>query len=175
MDETGTEITLAAPLVGAIVWLFVTLIFKAIGQRVEPSKIKLSQSIWDFVLDFLTLLFAWQVALSLGQANIVQLIARELRGGAEEMADATGWGILTSLVIGIFFFILAVVQGRKFAAEDELKEAWRPLSLFTIFMLVAGSLVPYAEDWATSVSTKIAVPVGSAIAAGVNYVLAIPH
>ena len=175
MDDTGTEIVLAAPLTGAIVWLFTTLLFKAIGQRVEPSKLKLSQTVWDFILDILTLLFAWQVALSLGQANLVQFVARELRGGAETMAEATGWGILTSLVIGIVFFAAAIVQGRKFAAEDEVQTSWRHLLLFTIFMLAAGTLVPYAEEWATAISNNVAVPIGSAIASGINYLLGIPH
>lgn len=165
----ATPIPLNPAFVAALVWFFLTILSKAIGQRIPPGK--LSQNIKDRLIDALTLMFAWQVALSLVQTNLLRGLVLMARGGSTTVASATGWAFITNLVIGFIFLAYAGVQGLKFAKEDELSTAWLPLLLFSLSMLVASSMIPWVEEWATLITNNAAIPVAKGIAAGFNYLL----
>ena len=167
------DIALHPSLAGTMAWLFVTIIVRAIGQRIPPGK--LNQTVADAIFDILTLAMAWQVALSMSQAPLLKFLVREISGGATTMSEATGWSLIGGLVIGLAFLVIAIIQGRKFAKEDELASSWRPLTIFGICMLVASSFLPWFEGVAGWISAHIALPVGNAVIAGINHILTIPH
>jgi multisubunit Na+/H+ antiporter MnhC subunit len=171
LAATATPVQLNPAFVSALVWFFLTILSKAIGQRIPPGK--LSETIKDRLVDALTLMFAWQVALSLSQTNLIRGIVTVMRGGATTVVSATGWAIFTNLVIGLAFLALAVVMGLKFAREDELATAWQPLLLFSLGMLIASSMIPWVEEWATLITNNAAIPIAKGVAAGFNYLLSI--
>ena len=169
LAAVATEMRLNPAFVSALVWFFLTVISKAIGQRIPPGK--LSETIKDRLVDALTLMFAWQVALSLAQTKLIKGIVLLARGGATTVTSATGYAFFTNLVLGLIFLTVAVLQGLKFAKEDELATAWRPLMFFSVSMLVASSMIPWVEEWATVITNQAAIPIAKGIAAGFNYLL----
>ena len=169
LAAVAAEVRLNPAFVSALVWFFLTVLSKSIGQRIPPGK--LSETIKDRLVDALTLMFAWQVALSLAQTKLLKGLVLLARGGATTVTSASGVGFFTSTVLGLLFLALGIFQGLKFAKEDELSTAWRPLVLFSIGMLVASSMIPWVEEWATTITNVVAIPIAKAVAAGFNYLL----
>lgn len=170
--DNGT-VNLIAPLASAVVWFFLTIMAKAIGRRIKPGKF--SDTFWDAVLDVTTLIFAWQVALSLGETKLIKTIVTELKGGSVATANASGWAFITGTVIGAVFLAYGLFKGRKFAKEDELPKAWKPLLLFALSVLVASSFLPWVDGAASWISTHATVPVGKAVVTAANYAFSAPH
>lgn len=166
--------TVHPALASALSWLLIMLLIKAIGQRVEPSKVKLTQNGLDIALDVLSLLFALQAALALGEARLFQFLYREFRGSIETALGAAGYAV-SSLTLGVIFLVLAARSGWRFAKNDEAKRAWRSLTAFAFWLQLALHLIPEVRDWVDVLSSNVTLPLGKALIAMVNHILDIPH
>jgi hypothetical protein len=166
-----TTINMHPALAGAMSWLLLAQLFKAIGQRIKPEKV--SSRIWDLLFDLVTLLLVGQVAMSLAQANLVATVVSEIKGLFHVLLGGAG-GTVAEAAIAIVIAILAVIDARKFAKTDELSTAWRPLVRFALWYLVAISMAPWVSDWSNTLSGWANTFGGRAFEA-ISYILNIPH
>lgn len=167
------EVSLHPALVGALLWLILTMLAKSIGKRVTPDNSKAG----DLALQIVTLAFAWQISLSLIQVPLIKFIADAIRGGTQATLQATGWGLITASILGLIFIGLAIWQGRAFCnlESSEMATAWRPLVLFTVLLAAGGSTAPVVDQIADWLGANVALPVGRGLAAGIDYVAKLPR
>jgi hypothetical protein len=177
MEQGGTPKAndiagIPAWMAGTMAWWLLTVGCKAVGQRLQPGRI--SETVWDAILDVLTLLFATQVALSIGQTNLASSVVGGLKNLVAAIAGGANIaGIITGLVIGLAFAALAVFQAIKFAQEDEKSSAWRPLTLYSLFILVALQNLPVVSEWMAWLTTNVTSPAANGVMAGLAYLFGI--